>query len=153
MAWTRGPKIKREAHAVYDRLHWYLYEHGRMPTREEIMALREAPKHYRVPKQGQTEASRRIAKAVDDHDWQMFRHGLKGTSTEAKLYSLRDYWNTNIHGHVVRESDMHDIFQYDCDICIRVDNYIKALCRGGQLYPGESLWSALASTWKLRIKS
>lgn len=113
-------------------------------------------KDFAPPKQGKSKTSRRIAKAVDDYEWQMFRHGLKGTTTEAKLFSLKDYWNSNLHGHVIKKSDASwgvDVLAYDCDICIRIDNYIKALCRGGQLYAGESLFTALDAAWNLKIKS
>lgn len=54
-----------------------------------------------------------IAKAVDDEGWQTFRVGLKGTSTEYKLEQLAAYYD----GTEVRK--------------IRVDNYLKALARGG----------------------
>lgn len=104
----------------------------------------------RTPKQGVTASSRRIAQAVDDEEWQKFRVSLKGQSTANKLHKLEEYYEygdsrTHEHNEFVNV-DM------DCDFCIRVDNYIKALCRGGQLYGGESLQTALASNWHLRIK-
>jgi hypothetical protein len=40
----------------------------------------------------------------------------------------------------------------NCDICIRVDNYLKALARGGQLESGVSLEKALEADWKLTIR-
>ena len=80
----------------------------------------------RTPKQGVTANSRRIAEAVDDEKWQEFRVSLKGLSTEDKIRRLRSYdWNGEHEGE-----------EADCDTCIRIDNYIKALCRGGQLAAG-----------------
>jgi hypothetical protein len=35
---------------------------------------------------------------------------------------------------------------------VQVDNYLKALARGGQLYGGVSLEQALAWNWNLRIR-
>jgi len=105
----------------------------------------------RTPRQGKTLTSRRIAQAVDNEEWQEFRVSLKGKSTAEKLTHLKRYWNNNVHGHVIKVSA--PVSQYEhCDYCIRVDNYIKALCRGGQLYPGESLLTALAASWNLDIK-
>lgn len=97
----------------------------------------------RTPRKGVTASSRRIAEAVDDQDWQTFRLSMKGKSTKDKLVMLQDYWNT-------AESDKVRVKWGDVDI--RVDNYIKALCRGGQLHPGESLETALEANWQLRIK-
>ena len=106
----------------------------------------------RTPRQGVTAKSRRIAEAVDNEEWQKFRLSMKGKSTASKMMMLKKYWHINIHGHVVRESDTRDVFQYNCDICIRVDNYIKALCRGGQLHAGEDLFSVLAVGFYPEIK-
>jgi hypothetical protein len=58
-----------------------------------------------------------IAEAVNDDEWQKFRLSLKGTSTETKLRKLREYL------------DGGD----DTLVVIRVDNYLKALARGGQI--------------------
>lgn len=102
----------------------------------------------RTPRQGVTANSRRIAEAVDNELWQEFRVSMKGQTTQRKLEMLRNYWNTQIHGHVIRE-----VADYaDCDICIRIDNYLKALCRGGQLYGGESLMTVLEQAWNPPIK-
>jgi len=106
----------------------------------------------RTPRQGVTANSRRIAQAVDNEEWQKVRLSMKGTTTQFKMLTLRAYWNTQLHGHVVRDSDEHNIFQYDCDVCIRVDNYIKALCRGGQLSAGEDLYTVLNAAWRPQIK-
>lgn len=104
----------------------------------------------RTPKLGTTVMSRRIAQAVDNEMWQMFRISLKGKTTEAKLAKLKSYYFSHSHklDHDLGK-DRIDI--NDCDICIRVDNYIKALCRGGQLKPKESLRTALDAHWKLEV--
>lgn len=107
----------------------------------------------RTPRQGVTAGSRRIAKAVDNEEWQEFRLSLKGRSTEEKLDMLKDYWwfmhDTQVRGSWVSFSVHCDD---DCDICIRVDNYIKALCRGGQLYAGETLLTLINLDWRPSIK-
>src|SRR5690348_9516482 len=100
----------------------------------------------RTPKQGVTAGSRRIAQAVDNEEWQKFRVSLKGKSTQTKLEMLERYWNAWCGGIGLCGG------AHDCDFCIRVDNYIKALCRGGQLNGGESLRSAIDKNWKLDIK-
>lgn len=95
-------------------------------------------------KKGLTVASRRIAEAVDNEDWQKYRLSLKGLSTRGKLDKLRSYQE---------QAPAECPGDLTCDYCIRVDNYIKALCRGGQLWPGESLRSMIASNWNPAIKS
>lgn len=93
----------------------------------------------RTPRQGVTGTSRRIASAVDDEEWQRFRLSMKGMSTRTKLTMLEEYYNE----YVDADED---------NVCIRADNYIKALCRGGQLFAGESLVTALNHNWDLPIK-
>lgn len=94
----------------------------------------------------------RVQQAVDDLDWQRFRVSLKRQSTETKLSNLKSYYDFNVHPATGTDvPGRHD--GSDCNICIRIDNYIKALCRGGQLFAGESLQTALENDWKLRIKS
>lgn len=107
----------------------------------------------RTPRRGVTANSRRIAEAVDNEEWQKFRVSLKGHSTQSKLNMLRNYWTIEDLGekHIGELVEGPQV-NLDCDVCIRVDNYIKALCRGGQLHAGESLQTALDSNWKLRIK-
>lgn len=83
----------------------------------------------------------RVAEAVRDPDWQRFRKSLKGQSTRAKLKALSLYM-ANVDG--VRGGFWLR--------ATRVDNYIKALCRGGQLYPGESLETMIRQGWNPRIK-
>jgi hypothetical protein len=100
-----------------------------------------------------TAGSRRIAQAVDDEEWQKFRVSMKGKTTEVKLVMLDAYWGSQHSIHAVCWIGFAEDLN-SCDICIRVDNYIKALCRGGQLYAGESLHTALNAQprWNLRIK-
>jgi hypothetical protein len=63
-----------------------------------------------------------IAEAVNDEEWQKFRLSLKGTSTETKLRKLREYLDANTA-------------ERDENVILRVDNYLKALARGGQIAP------------------
>lgn len=100
----------------------------------------------RNPRQGRSASSRRIAEAVDNEEWQKFRLSLKGLSTRSKLGRLRQYFDEKVASDCLTGKDNYD------DVCIRVDNYIKALCRGGQLWPGTSLETALLSKWNLAIK-
>lgn len=82
----------------------------------------------RTPRQGKSASSRRIAQAVDNEEWQEFRQELKGCHTNFKLYKLTMYftgWQGPEHSHTADDSD--------CDVCIRVNNYLKALARGGQI--------------------
>lgn len=96
---------------------------------------------------GKSANSQRIAQAVDDEEWQKFRLSMKGETTERKLQMLKYYYQGYYH-------DALSTFDKEAEnINIRVDNYIKALCRGGQLHAGESLDTALEQEWKLRIKS
>jgi hypothetical protein len=74
-----------------------------------------------------TKASR-IAEAVHDPDWQEFRKSLKGKSTKDKLAELVEYWNESEHTSNTLYPDT-----VTCIICIRIDNYLKALSRGGQI--------------------
>lgn len=77
----------------------------------------------------------RVHEAVNNEEWQSFRRSLKGISTRDKLEKLCEYYLDNAPH--ISSFDLEPCG--DCDICIRVDNYIKALCRGGQLYAGENL--------------
>lgn len=88
----------------------------------------------------------RIHKAVSNQEWQIFRISLKGKTTERKLQLLKEYFEEKVSGDCLDGTDSYD------DVCIRVDNYIKALCRGGQLYAGESLETALSTNWNLLVK-
>lgn len=85
--------------------------------------------------------AKRVRDAVNDEGWQTFRRSLKGISTADKLDALQTYWK---HGNDEGRAYLHNYYDAkhapmnvskDCDICIRVDNYLKALMRGGQLTP------------------
>ena len=70
-----------------------------------------------------------ILDAVDDADWQAFRLSLKGKATTRKLEMLDDYMERASARLAAGEIDK-DEYRKEC---IRVDNYINALKRGGQL--------------------
>lgn len=99
----------------------------------------------RTPRQGITANSRRIAQAVDDEGWQEFRISMKGVSTSGKIDMLGTYW-------IERHEDVEHEMSPECDVCIRVDNYIKALCRGGQLEAGVGLSELIRDTIRMYIK-
>lgn len=77
------------------------------------------PNTIRNPKQGKTAGSRAIAAAVDNQAWQEFRVSLKGIDTADKLTKLKTYLRSGPDGIETRTK--------------RVDNYLKALARGGQV--------------------
>jgi hypothetical protein len=77
-----------------------------------------------------------IRVAVADEYWQSFRKSLKGTSTETKLEKLREYLEEQFGTRKKK---------------VQVDNYIKALCRGGQLPRGTSLDVLIANDWQVKI--
>lgn len=63
-----------------------------------------------------------ILAAVDDTEWQSFRLSLKGISTEDKLSRLHERLQRHMKdGKVIRVEK------------VRIDNYLYALRRGGQL--------------------
>lgn len=86
-----------------------------------------------------------IARAIQHPGWQDFRKSLKGLPTKAKLKKLRAYWTEEHENY----KDMPPA--QDCDVCICVDNYLKALARGGQLRSGVSIDLAMFSNWELPI--
>lgn len=92
----------------------------------------------------------RVANAVNDEEWQKLRHSLKGKTTETKLDELELYW-LRTHDEIRLEAGVshrrNAINLISCNVCIRVDNYIKSLCRGGQLNQGESLQSVIDQRW------
>jgi hypothetical protein len=86
-----------------------------------------------------------VQEAVADPEWQQFRRSLKGMDTASKLNNLGDYYEQQYHDVVC------NIAPSSCRVCVRVDNYLKALARGGQLPAGVSLQQALAWDWNFRI--
>lgn len=102
----------------------------------------------RTPRKGITASSEMIAQAVDNEEWQKFRVSLKGETTRTKLLKLKEYYKDHHVGkfHVGgTDEDREAAF-----VLIRVDNYIKALCRGGLLHPGMSLQTMLDTDWDLK---
>lgn len=59
--------------------------------------------------------------AIANKDWQKFRLSLKGLTTQRKLDKLRRYWAQGVQSE---ERELR---------IIRIQNYINALKRGGQL--------------------
>jgi hypothetical protein len=86
-----------------------------------------------------------VAQATGDPEWQAFRESLKGTTTKVKLAKLREYFEESVE----RSLDGHMVYD---DVCVRVDNYLKALARGGQLERGINLETAILSNWKVPIR-
>lgn len=63
-----------------------------------------------------------ITEYVIDPEWQTFRKSLKGKSTTDKLCKLANWRADHLHnGKLDRGNE------------VRIDNYINALLRGGQL--------------------
>jgi hypothetical protein len=91
-----------------------------------------------------------VLEAVRDPEWQRFRQQLKGMDTASKLNNLKDYYDQNVHITGTDCPGQHDGSR--CAVCIRLDNYLKALARGGRLYAGVSLEQALTCDWNLRIR-
>jgi len=93
------------------------------------------PNGIRDPKEGNNATSRRIAQAVDNRDWQKFRVSLKGISTRDKLTKLLEYHNDELKklGALMATEQIsdRDVLRQVDDIKIRIDNYLKALARGG----------------------
>jgi hypothetical protein len=96
----------------------------------------------------------RVLEAVQDEEWQQFRKSLKGMDTASKLNNLRDWYNDRPHTHVTQEfpggTATHG--RPECKPCVQIDNYLKALARGGQLYRGVNLIDAITWNWNLRIR-
>lgn len=91
-----------------------------------------------------------IQVAVNNPEWQKFRKSLKGLPTETKVRRLRDYYELADTHYFESMFGTHAV--ESCNVCIRVDNYVKALCRGGQLNAGQSLDTMLKRDWKAQIK-
>lgn len=69
--------------------------------------------------------TQQIQQAISDQKWQEFRNSLKGLSTQEKLDKLEDYMMEGRVGG--RISEIVSTRK------VRVDNYVNALRRGGQL--------------------
>lgn len=77
------------------------------------------PNNIRTPRRGITRYSNQIADAVDNEAWQRLRISLKGKTTEAKVERLKKYLSEPVDAE---EKKLR---------FTRVDNYLKALARGG----------------------
>ena len=73
-----------------------------------------------------TDIRQAVYDVEDAEEWQKFRVSLKGQSTGMKLFRLSIYWAEAREKYRVGSPAL-TIFK------IRVDNYIGALVRGGQL--------------------
>lgn len=62
----------------------------------------------------------------DAEEWQLFRVSLKGLSTQEKLLMLENRWNVWVKDNTTTTEHR------DVEKC-RIDNYLGALVRGGQL--------------------
>lgn len=62
-------------------------------------------------------------------EWQQFRVSLKGLTTREKLYALGWYWDE----HIAPGASAHTSHEAWSREIIRVNNYLGALKRGGQL--------------------
>lgn len=85
-----------------------------------------------------------IAEAVADPEWQKFRMSLKGISTKEKLHKLLDYYS---------EPKPHENGQGPEFVLrgLRVDNYLKALARGGLIEPSDNyMMQFLSGTLQIR---
>jgi hypothetical protein len=91
-----------------------------------------------------------VLSAVRDPEWQIFRKSLKGMDTASKLNNLRDWYNDRTHDYNAHAPA--DEARGVCSVCTQIDNYLKALARGGQLHGGVSLEQALTYDWNLRIR-
>lgn len=85
--------------------------------------------------------SQKVLDAVADPEWQKFRQSLKGTSTQYKLKELLQYLKDN------NDSEERN------KVYLRVDNYLKALARGGQIAPeGTNEYIGKLRDGKLRVR-
>jgi hypothetical protein len=66
-----------------------------------------------------------VYESLEADHWQKFRVSLKGLSTKEKIYCLGWYWVTEVINEIDDEPKRRNI--------IRVNNYLGALKRGGQL--------------------
>lgn len=82
----------------------------------------------------------RIQEAVADPEWQKFRLSMRSKPTATKLDMLEKYYDATariIDNYITcPDSSLGEIEHLQENLKIQIDNYIKALCRGGQLEPG-----------------
>lgn len=98
-------------------------------NKEEVAAITEWVRE--VDSWSQVNVQQAVYNREGYVEWQIFRASLKDLSTREKLYFLDDYLQCMYDQY--DESDggdrEHDVWYEKC----RVDNYIGALVRGGQL--------------------
>jgi len=70
-----------------------------------------------------------VYEAPGADEWQKFRVSLKGLTTREKLYALMWYWEV----HIAVGAGSHKSPEDWSREIIRVNNYLGALKRGGQL--------------------
>jgi hypothetical protein len=90
-------------------------------------------------------STEQIHEAVRNPDWQKFRLSLKGLATEAKLNKLQEYLNeVNIE---TTGPGFGWLFRL-----IRVQNYLNALSRGGQIEPCDLDRSVIVQVKEAKIR-
>lgn len=107
------------------------FKHLRRTDEDEPFSMQEAAKKVtrwecEVERWIQIDVQFAVYRAPDHEEWQKFRVSLKGQSTKMKLLRLATYWATAQIQH--REGGVQLKLEK-----IRVDNYLGALVRGGQL--------------------
>ncbi len=70
--------------------------------------------------------------ASDHLEWQLFRVSLKGLTTSEKLYMLDNRFDSLVQSIASNNPTGEVWVEYKLQKC-RIDNYILALVRGGQL--------------------
>lgn len=114
---------------------WYANYHRRKAELNKVLgvshedALNQRPWFWVYLEQHRTDYTReQIADAVytsDGHEeWQRFRVAMKGLSTEDKLAFLEARWDIYVKDNIMDTREVESI---------RINNYIGALRRGGQL--------------------
>jgi hypothetical protein len=95
--------------------------------------------------------------ALENPDWVQFRELLKGKSTKDKLdllhehmYDWQYFGHSYLDGQEAWSQHVHDktTGPKPCMLCIRVDQYLKGLVRGGQLKTGTTLQYMVDHNWE-----
>jgi hypothetical protein len=105
---------------------------GGKVAKEDIETCNHWPEDYKVrftEDYSRATIAYAVYEAPGAEAWQKFRVSLKGLSTKEKIFCLAWYWDT----HVAPGAGAYlsaDLWQHEI---IRVNNYLGALKRGGQL--------------------